>query len=58
VDTESPAAEPQTQAITPVGNNSQVTLGHQILAGALVLGAGFLAYAVIGGFLRRRRENR
>jgi chitin-binding protein len=58
VDTESSAAEPQTQAITPVGNDSQTTLGHRIIAGALVLGVGVLAYAVIGGFLRRRRENR
>lgn len=54
-----PAAPEQTQqAITPVGDQSKVTLGHGIVAGALVVGAGFLAYALIGGFLRRRRENR
>jgi predicted carbohydrate-binding protein with CBM5 and CBM33 domain len=46
------------QAITPVSDESQVTLGHQIVLGALVVAAGFLAYALIGGFLRRRRENR
>ena len=64
--TEAPAAEETTpaaaeqtqQAITPVGDQSKVTLGHGIVAGALVVGAGFLAYALIGGFLRRRRENR
>ena len=48
----------QTQAITPVGDESRVTLGHQIIAGAVLLGGGVLAYAVIAGFLRRRRENR
>jgi len=54
-----PAAAEQTQrAITPVGDQSKVTLGHGIVAGALVVAAGFLAYALIGGFLRRRRENR
>jgi len=55
-----PAAAEQTtqQAITPVGDQSKVTLGHGIVAGALVVGGGFLAYALIGGFLRRRRENR
>ena len=50
--------EPQNQAITPVGDQSKVTLGHQIIAGAIVVGGGFLAYAVIAGLLRRRRENR
>ncbi|HEX5202595.1 MAG TPA: lytic polysaccharide monooxygenase [Actinoplanes sp.] len=53
--TEPPAT---AQAITPVGDQSQVTLGHGIIAGALVVGASFLAYALIGGFLRKRRENR
>jgi predicted carbohydrate-binding protein with CBM5 and CBM33 domain len=54
-----PAAAEQTpQAITPVGDQSKITLGHGLVVGALVVGAGFLAYALIGGFLRRRRENR
>ncbi|WP_433292198.1 lytic polysaccharide monooxygenase [Actinoplanes sp. CA-030573] len=55
-----PAAEaPATgQAITPVGDQSQVTLGHGLVLGALVVGGGFLAYALIAGFLRSRRENR
>lgn len=52
------ATAPATQAITPVGDQSQVTLGHGLVAGALVVGGGFLAYALIAGFLRRRRENR
>jgi predicted carbohydrate-binding protein with CBM5 and CBM33 domain len=56
--TTTPAEEPTTQAITTVGKESQVTLGHGIIAGAVLLGGGFLAYAVIGGFLRKRRENR
>ncbi|GIM93083.1 lytic polysaccharide monooxygenase [Paractinoplanes toevensis] len=50
------SAEPQ--AITTVSEDKQVTLGHQIILGAVVLGGGFLAWGVIGGLLRRRRENR
>ncbi|GIF25842.1 chitin-binding protein [Actinoplanes tereljensis] len=46
------------QAITTVSEDKQVTLGHQIILGAVLLGGGFLAWAVIGGLLRRRRENR
>jgi predicted carbohydrate-binding protein with CBM5 and CBM33 domain len=46
------------QALTPVGEQSQITLGHQIVAGAMILGVGGLLWAAIGGFLRRRRENR
>jgi len=58
-DEATPTSPEQTQqAITPVGDQSKVTLGHGIVAGALVVGAGFLAYALIGGFLRRRRQNR
>ena len=49
---------PRTTAITPVGEQSQVTLGHGIVAGAVLLGGGVLAYAMIGAFLRKRRENR
>ncbi|XVV09072.1 lytic polysaccharide monooxygenase auxiliary activity family 9 protein [Actinoplanes sp. CA-131856] len=46
------------QAVTPVADTSKVTLGHQIIIGALVLGFGAVAYAVVTGVLRRRRENR
>ncbi|XVU21875.1 lytic polysaccharide monooxygenase auxiliary activity family 9 protein [Actinoplanes sp. CA-054009] len=45
-------------AVTPVADTSKVTLGHQIIIGALVLGFGAVAYAVVTGVLRRRRENR
>jgi predicted carbohydrate-binding protein with CBM5 and CBM33 domain len=51
------AAPPQAQ-LTPVSNESTVTLGHQIIAGAVLLGAGALAWGVAGTVLRRRRENR
>ncbi|MEV4347030.1 lytic polysaccharide monooxygenase [Actinoplanes sp. NPDC049596] len=53
--TEAPA--PQA-AVTPVSNTNDVTLGHQIIIGALVLAVGAGAYAVVTGLLRRRRENR
>lgn len=60
-----PAAEPSTepavagpQSFTPVGDQSQVTLGHRIVAVAIFVGLGVTAWAVLGGFLRRRRENR
>jgi len=52
------AAEQASRAITPVGDQNKVTLGHGLVVGALILAAGFLAYGLIGGFLRRRRENR
>ena len=57
---DAPTEEPpaSAQALTPVGEQSQITLGHQIVAGALILGVGGLLWAAIGGFLRRRRENR
>jgi predicted carbohydrate-binding protein with CBM5 and CBM33 domain len=48
---------PATPEITTVGQESQVTLGHQILLGAAIVGAGALLWAVVGAFLRRRREN-
>jgi chitin-binding protein len=41
-----------------VGSESQVTLGHQIIAGALLLAAAVVLIAGIGGILRKRRENR
>jgi predicted carbohydrate-binding protein with CBM5 and CBM33 domain len=43
--------------LTPVGEQSTVTLGHSIIAGAVVLGAGAVLWAVAGAILRRRREN-
>ena len=55
-ETTEPATE-QTQAITTVGEESQVTLGHRIILVAGVAGGGALLWAVVGGFLRRRREN-
>lgn len=63
VNATSPAApvtgEPaEAQALTPVGDESQVTLGHGIIAGALAVGIGACLWAAIGGLLRRRRENR
>jgi predicted carbohydrate-binding protein with CBM5 and CBM33 domain len=45
------------QNLTPVGEQSNVTLGHSIIAGAVVLGAGAILWAVVGGILRRRRGN-
>lgn len=52
------AAAPAPRAITPVSDNSRVTLGHWIVAGAVVLGSGAVAWAGTGAILRRRRENR
>lgn len=55
-----PATAPATataQAIRPVSDTS-VTLGHWIVAGALVLGFGAVAWAGVGAMARRRRENR
>jgi chitin-binding protein len=54
--TEAPA--PQNQAITTVGNESNATLGHQIIAGALLVAVAVAGWAGIGALLRRRRENR
>jgi predicted carbohydrate-binding protein with CBM5 and CBM33 domain len=54
--TEPPA--PQPQSLTPVGDESRVTLGHQIVAGALVVAFGVTAWAGIGRLRRRRFENR
>jgi predicted carbohydrate-binding protein with CBM5 and CBM33 domain len=66
--TEPPAAEPTTaeasappataQAVRPVSDTSKVTLGHWIVAGALVLGLGAAGWAGVGAMARRRRENR
>ncbi|MEU4237006.1 lytic polysaccharide monooxygenase [Actinoplanes sp. NPDC026619] len=51
-----PASE-KPQAITTVGQETQVTLGHGIVLGALLLGGGVLVWALAGAFLKRRREN-
>ncbi|GAA0568994.1 lytic polysaccharide monooxygenase [Paractinoplanes ferrugineus] len=47
----------QTRAIATVSEDTQATLGHQILMGAVLLGGGALLWAVVGTFLRKRREN-
>ena len=56
-----PTSEAAAQAapnLTPVSDNTKVTLGHQILIGALVLAVGALAVAGFGRLRRRRFENR
>ncbi|SNY41153.1 lytic polysaccharide monooxygenase auxiliary activity family 9 protein [Paractinoplanes atraurantiacus] len=55
--TEAAPAPARAQTV-PVADTSKVTLGHQIIIGALALGFGAVAYAVVTGILRRRRENR
>ncbi|MBU2664293.1 lytic polysaccharide monooxygenase [Actinoplanes bogorensis] len=61
------SAAPAAPALDPVSaekaaakpaDTSRVTLGHWIVAGALLLGFGAIAWAGAGTFLRRRRENR
>ncbi|MFI6077744.1 lytic polysaccharide monooxygenase [Actinoplanes sp. NPDC051343] len=52
---EAPEAAPN---LTPVSDNTKVTLGHQILIGALVLVFGALAVAAFGRLRRKRFENR
>jgi predicted carbohydrate-binding protein with CBM5 and CBM33 domain len=54
--TEPPA--PQSQSFTRVGDESRVTLGHQIVVAALVVAFGVTAWAVIGRLRRKRFENR
>lgn len=49
---------PEAQSLTPVSDNTKVTLGHQILIGALVLGVGALAAAGFGRLRRKRFESR
>lgn len=53
-----PATEPPAQALTTVGNESDATLGHQIIAVALLVAVAVAGWAGIGALLRRRRENR
>jgi predicted carbohydrate-binding protein with CBM5 and CBM33 domain len=50
-----PVAAPD---LTPVSDSTKVTLGHQILIGALVLAVGALAVAGFGRLRRKRFENR
>jgi chitin-binding protein len=52
--TEPPAA----QRLTPVSDESKITLGHQFLIGAVVLAAGALIVAGFGRLRRKRFENR
>jgi len=54
--TASPA--PAVQAVRPVSSSSQITLGHWIVAGALLVGVAAVAWAGAGALVRRRRENR
>jgi chitin-binding protein len=49
---------PTAQSLTPVSDETKVTLGHQILIGALVLVVGALAVAGLGRLRRKRFENR
>jgi predicted carbohydrate-binding protein with CBM5 and CBM33 domain len=57
------ATEPPTSAVaapdlTPVSDSTKVTLGHQIIFGAIVLAVGALIVAAIGRLRRKRFENR
>jgi predicted carbohydrate-binding protein with CBM5 and CBM33 domain len=55
--TSEPPAE-SSQSFTRVGDESQVTLGHQIIVGALVVAFGVTGWAGIGWLRRKRLENR
>jgi chitin-binding protein len=52
------AAAPAAQNLTPVSDETKVTLGHQIIIGALVLAFGALVVGMIGRLRRKRFENR
>jgi chitin-binding protein len=52
--TEPPAA----QSLTPVSNDTKVTLGHEIVIGAIVLAIAALAIGGFGRLRRKRFENR
>jgi predicted carbohydrate-binding protein with CBM5 and CBM33 domain len=59
-DEEVPSTEPaaaQAPDLTAVSDQSKTSLGHEIIGGALVVAVGFVLWHVIGGMLRRRREN-
>jgi predicted carbohydrate-binding protein with CBM5 and CBM33 domain len=53
------SAEPsqEAQVLTKVGDQSSVTIGHSLVAGAIVLGGGAVLWAAIGGIRRRRRQS-
>jgi hypothetical protein len=44
--------------LTPVSDTTKVTLGHQIVIGALVLAAATAVWASIGWVRRKRFESR
>jgi chitin-binding protein len=56
--TKPPTVEAQAPDLTPVSDTSKVTLGHEIVAGALLIAVGVAGWAVIGRMRRRRFENR
>ena len=52
------AAPPEAPVLTPLRDESQMTSGHRIIGGALLVAVGAVAYALVGGLRRRRREKR
>jgi hypothetical protein len=51
------AATTPPVALTPVSDESSITLGHQIVAGAVLLGVAAVLWAIVDRLRRRRREN-
>jgi predicted carbohydrate-binding protein with CBM5 and CBM33 domain len=49
---------PAAQSLTPVSDETKITLGHEIVIGAVLLAAGALGVAVFGRLRRKRFENR
>ena len=49
---------PAAQGLTPVSNDTKVTLGHEIVIGAIVLAVAALAVGGFGRLRRKRFENR
>lgn len=49
---------PASQSLTPVSDETKVTLGHEIVIGAVVLAAAALAVAGFGRLRRKRFESR
>jgi hypothetical protein len=52
------AAPPEAPVLTPLSDESHITLSHRIIGGALLLAVGAAAWALVGGLRRHRRENR